>query len=233
MTQRAQHSVASHLGIISSDYDEAIRLRIPHYDEMLDAVGEALATSAAASGGPILDLGTGTGGLAGRLMARFSAARFVLLDADGAMLSHARSRFSTDGQRVEYVHGTFESSFPDGIGAIVSSLALHHVQSLRAKQTIYERARQALRPGGLFVNADPALPDSPQLEAAAFEALLAHQMAYGFSEAEGRANFELWRSEDRYFPLRQELAALDAAGFAHADVFWRRGGFAVLVAQRG
>ncbi len=45
------------------------------------------------------------------------------------------------------------------------------------------------------------------------------------------AYFRAWASEDRYFPLSQELAMLGRAGF-EVEVAWRRAPFAVLVGRK-
>ncbi|MBS0660617.1 MAG: methyltransferase domain-containing protein [Verrucomicrobia bacterium] len=227
----ADSFVARHFQIGEVEYDAGIRRRIPNYDEMLDAVCDAVAAVPGASAGPILDLGTGTGALAARLLARFPQAAFHLLDADAAILAQARQRLAGVNARVEFHEGSFADALPAGCRVAVASLALHHVRDLAAKQRIYANIRAALAAGGLFVNADPALPEAPEFEEAAFGAWTAHQIAQGFSADEVQANFALWRTEDRYFPLPEELSALGAAGFAQVEICWRRGVLAVLAAR--
>lgn len=217
--------------IDEAGYDAGIRRRIPNYEEMLGAVVEAVAAVPGAGDGPLLDLGTGTGALAARMMARFPQAQMHLLDADIAILGQARERLAAETGRVTFHEGSFAGALPQGCRAVVASLALHHVRDLAAKQAVYANIRAALVPGGLFVNADPALPDTAPFEEAGFEAWTQHQISEGFSADEVRANFALWRTEDRYFPLSDELAALRAAGFTNVEIFWRRGVFAVLAAS--
>lgn len=222
--------VARHFQIGEVEYDAGIRRRIPNYDEMLDAVVEAAAAFPGASDGPILDLGTGTGALAARLLARFPQTAFHLLDADAAILAQARARLGEGTAAVSFHEGSFADVLPPGCRVAVASLALHHVRELPAKTRVYANLRAALGPGGLFINADPALPDAPAFEEAGFAAWSEHQIAQGFSPEEVRANFALWRTEDRYFHLSEEVSALQAAGFERVEVYWRRGLFAVLAA---
>ncbi len=224
--------VARHFQVGQAEYDAAIRRRIPHYDEMLGAVADAVAAVPGAAAGPILDLGTGTGALAARLLERFPETHLHLLDADAAMLVQARARNASNVARSTFHERSFSGSLPGGFHAIVASLALHHVRDLAAKERVYAGIQAALVPGGVFVNADPALGDTPAFEEAGFAAWTAHQIAEGFSEAEVKANFALWRTEDRYFRMSEELAALRAAGFAKVEIFWRRGAFAVLAGAR-
>jgi hypothetical protein len=92
-------SVASHLGIRTAEYARQILTFIPHYDEILDqAAGALVALDRPAK--VVLDLGTGTGALAARCLARLRGAR-VGIDGDEAMQrggqtsrpeAHARGR---------------------------------------------------------------------------------------------------------------------------------------------
>lgn len=223
---------ARHMLIDEAGYDAGIRRRIPNYDEMLDAAVEAVVAVPGAGQGPILDLGTGTGALAARLLARFPAASLHVLDADADILAKARERFAAGAERVTFHEQSFTDALPAGCRAIVASLALHHIRDLTAKERVYAAIHAALAPGGVLVNADPALPGTPAFEEAGFEAWTQHQIGQGFSADEVKANFALWRTEDRYFPLSAELSALRAAGFAQAEVWWRKGVFAVLAARK-
>ncbi len=59
-----------------------------------------------------------------------------------------------------------------------------------------------------------------------------HMVGQGLSRAEAQRLFEQWAGEDRYYPLRDELAMLREAGFEQPECFWKQGPIAVYGAYR-
>jgi tRNA (cmo5U34)-methyltransferase len=219
--------VASHLKIRIADYDRAIRTFIPGYEEMLDHAAEALGTLSRRRPA-LLDLGIGTGALAARCLTEVSGARLIGLDSDPEMLGVARKRLS--GKRVELRQGDFTKARLGRCDAIVASLALHHVPTRSRKVALYRRVYGALRPGGVLVNADCCLSRDRKVSDALMGRWRAH-LKSRYSARETARFFRAWAQEDTYFPLEDELAMMRAAGL-DADVWWRRGAFAVLVGSR-
>ncbi|HEU4413040.1 MAG TPA: class I SAM-dependent methyltransferase [Polyangiaceae bacterium] len=224
------HSVERHLAVGPAAYDDEIRRFVPGYDAMLDEAASAVAEHAPGAA-RVLDLGAGTGALSERVAARCPGARFVLLDADAAMLARAGARLEGLRGRLELRAGRFTDPLP-AADAAVASLALHHVPDLDEKARVYRGVAASLAPGAPLVVADAFLPEAPALAAPVWRRWAAHLVAGGDTEAEAFARFGEWQKEDRYFSLAQELAALASAGFA-ADVRWRGGPVAVIVALRG
>ena len=111
--------------------------------------------------------------------------------------------------------------------AAVASVSLHHVQTLKAKCDLYRRIHKALPAGGIFLNGDAAVPAKGAARDAAFKAWTEHMGSCGIDAAGARANLAAWSREDSYYSLRQELDALERAGF-DADCIWRCGPMAVV-----
>jgi len=95
---------------------------------------------------------------------------------------------------------------------------------LAQKAAVYRGIGQALRTGGVFLNADavsgpfwPVLRD----EWAGFMA------GQGFTLEQAYQNLADWAEEDTYFSVREEIGAMIEGGFAQAECFWRRGPIAV------
>ena len=220
-------AVGSHLGIAVAEYDQRIRTFVPFYDEMLDVAAEAL--GALDGRAPlIVELGTGSGALAARILSRRLGARVVGIDEDPAMLAMASARMP--GGRVELRQANFSRIELPPADAVVASLALHHVKSLARKLELYRRVARALAPGGLFVNADCAPPASPVLAARAMDTWRAHlQTTYSAREAAGY--LRAWAAEDRYQRLDVELDLVARAGLT-PDVVWRREAFAVIIGRK-
>lgn len=216
-------SVATHLAIDLREYDSRIRTFIPRYEEMLDA---AAATVNAARPRVVVDLGIGTGALASRV-ARRPGVRLIGIDEDESILAVAGKRLKA--RRARFVAGSFLSVPIPPCDAIVSSLALHHVESLTAKGRLYRRAHAALRPRGILVTAD-CLPSSLPARAADGRRAWLDHLEQSYSAREARAYLRTWAREDFYTTIEQEVALMAAAGF-RCDVVWRHDSFAVIAGE--
>ena len=210
------HSVRRHLRVEIEAYDKSIRAFIPAYEEML---ARAAAAVAAAKPERVLDLGAGTGALAEAVLRRCEGCTIELIDADSEMLDQARARLAPFAARVRYSERRFQGPLPP-CDAAVASLALHHVATLAEKRRIFAAIYAALRPGGVFVNADATMPADPRARRAEYETWAAHLVSCGIEEERAWRHFEEWSGEDTYLPVEDELAALKEAGFA-ADCLWR------------
>jgi len=198
------HSVSSHLRVEIDAYDEAIRTFVPGYDEMLTLVASTIVASGPAH---VLDLGAGTGALSQAVLNRCERCHVTLIDVDPAMLDQARQRLAAYGSRTRFLNRSFLDPLP-ACDAVVASLALHHVPSMDEKRSLYRAIREALSPGGVFLNADVTMPaESDERRSADYETWRAHLVACGISGDRAREHFREWADEDFYFPLGEELAA--------------------------
>jgi tRNA threonylcarbamoyl adenosine modification protein (Sua5/YciO/YrdC/YwlC family) len=138
-----------------SVYATEIRNDISVYDELQR-------TTAAASGNGarrVLELGTGTGETAARLLERHPEAVLVGIDESESMLSAAQEALPSG--RVELRVQRLEDPLPEGpFDLVVSVLAVHHLEGA-AKADLFTRVREVLAPGGRFVLADVVVPDDP------------------------------------------------------------------------
>jgi trans-aconitate methyltransferase len=218
--------VATHLGIRLREYDVRIRTFIPHYEDILDAAAAALRPLRRAR--PlVVDLGVGSGALSARLLGVKPGARLVGIDADAGMLGLAERRL---GRRLAARHEDFLSATLPRCDAVTASFALHHVARPATKARLYARILEALRSGGLFVNADCCPASNRRLQAIDRAAWLAH-LTRRYGRARAAAFLRAWAEEDTYFRLEDEVELLRSAGFS-VDVPWRRDSFAVVVGTK-
>ena len=132
-----------------------MREAIPAYDAFQDAVADA---GAGLEARRILDLGTGTGETARRVLERHAGARLVGIDAGERMLAIARGVL---GPAAELRQARLEDALPDGpFDLAVSALAVHHLDRA-GKADLAARVRAVLAPGGAFVVGDVIVPDDP------------------------------------------------------------------------
>jgi L-threonylcarbamoyladenylate synthase len=187
-------------------YVADIRAEVPDYDRLHD---ELIRCS---DDGPrpvrrVLDLGTGTGETARRLLEHHPDAFLVGLDESPVMLAAAARQLPAD--RVRLVVGTLENPLPEsGFDLVCSALAVHHLPG-ESKRDLFGRVRDALEPGGRFVLADVVVPADG-----------ADVMA------------PLTDGYDHPSPVADQLRWLGEVGFDTPQVAWARGDLAVLTATR-
>jgi tRNA (cmo5U34)-methyltransferase len=184
-----------------------MRAEVPDYERLQD---EVVAASLLAVGGrvaSILDLGTGTGETARRLLAAHPAASLHGVDASDEMLSVARKVLAAlpGPPRVCLDVARLEDPLPGGPFDLVASvLAVHHLDGA-GKAELFARVARVLRPGGRFVLGDVIAPDDPRDVVTPIDGVY-----------------------DQPSRIDSQLEWLGAAGF-DASVAWRHRDLAVLV----
>jgi tRNA (cmo5U34)-methyltransferase len=138
-----------------STYDEVIRTDVPAFERFEDAVARASGAGARR----ILELGTGTGETAARLLERHPEAALVGIDESVTMLEHARRRLPAE--RVQLRVSRLEDALPPGpFDLVASALCVHHLPGAE-KAELFRRVAAELSPGGRFVLGDVVVPDDP------------------------------------------------------------------------
>jgi tRNA threonylcarbamoyl adenosine modification protein (Sua5/YciO/YrdC/YwlC family) len=134
-------------------YVERMRSEMPSFDRLQDELVDASGNGARR----ILELGTGTGETAHRLLTRHPEAFLVGIDESEEMLAAAREVLPAE--RVELRVGRIEEALPGGpFDLVASALCVHHLDSAE-KAELFGRVRGAIAPGGRFVLADVVVPE--------------------------------------------------------------------------
>ena len=133
------------------EYLALMESELPAYHRLQDAVATATGSGASA----LLELGTGTGETARRVLARHPGAAFVGIDASEDMLRACPLR----GADLRVAR--LEDPLPEGpFDLVFSALAVHHLDG-PAKAGLFARVASVLGPGGRFVFGDVIVPDDP------------------------------------------------------------------------
>jgi tRNA (cmo5U34)-methyltransferase len=209
-----QGGISEHFDEWAPRYDAEIRSAVPRYDELHDTVVSLLSLRPPRR---VLDLGSGTGTTALRLLTAFPAAHVTGLDVSPEMLARAAQRLAGHAGRFTLRRGDIAA--PDLAGeydAIVSVLTVHHLWP-DEKRHLFRHLREHTARGGVLVLADVFRPTDDLLR-----------------EAQGLPREVPPEDEpDRPDTAGEQVAWLAAAGFAAVDVAWKDEQVGVLVARRG
>ena len=219
-------SVQEVFNATAATYDPARRKLIPCFDRFHGAALELLPQDARR----VLELGAGTGLFSTMLRERMPGAALHLVDVSEAMLAQARERLRGDA-RATFEAGDYRSMpLPTGLDVVASALSIHHLEH-EAKQALFASVYAALRPGGVFVNADQVAGPTDGLEGGYVKRWLAAVRACGATETQIEESLYRQR-EDRRASVEAQLGWLRVAGFADVDCWFKDGSFAVFVAVK-
>lgn len=123
------------------------------------------------------------------------------------MLAAAHERFAGD-ERVELLKHDLAEPLPElgSFGAVVSSMAIHHLEHDR-KRSLVREAFEALEPGGVFANFDQVASPTDRLHEAFFAAI--------------DEPLENEDPSDRLLDIETQLGWLREAGFDDVDCYWK------------
>lgn len=199
-------------------------------------------------GAHVVELCCGEGLLSRALLERLPGATVHAFDGSAAMLAKASTALASFGGRFDpRPFDIFDAGwrkFPWRPHAVVSSLAIHHLDGPQKRQ-LYEDVARALAPGGVFVIADLVEPTTPEGRGVAAKAWDDAVRAQALALDGDLAAFERFLADnwnyysdpdpdpvDKPSPLYAQLGWLEAAGLKDADVHWLKAGHAIFSARK-
>ncbi|WNR42134.1 class I SAM-dependent methyltransferase [Paenibacillus roseipurpureus] len=229
MTEQANHRILTKFDEVAQKYDSQRRKLIPCFDDFYNTAASLVRLEGKAP--RILDLGAGTGLFSSYMIPMYPQAQLTLVDLSSGMLDIAKERFAHAEAETRFVtadYSTFEDSEP--FDAVISSLSIHHLED-EAKQALFHRIHQWLKPGGLFVNADQVLGATPFLDGLYRTDWEAKIEATDLSQEALQAAYERTKL-DRMAPLTSQLGWLCDAGLIEVDCVYKSYNFVVMFAKK-
>ena len=214
---------------MASQYDAQRRWIIPEMEDYYSAA--VWAAECAHSHPAILDVGAGTGLLSALILQKYPGASLTLVDISEQMLGIAKERFA-NRKDTRYITGDYSSvDFSGNYDLICSALSIHHLEKA-AKRRLYQKIFEALHPGGIFVNADQVLGETP--------AINRRYMAYWDEFLEpcplsvDEKKQVLYRRDtfDKNEKLSVQLAWMKEFGFANIDIVYKNRQFVVFTGRK-
>ena len=184
-------------------YLAEITAEIPLYERLQDELAAATADVRPAR---VLDLGTGTGETARRVLELHPDAELIGVDDSPDMLGHALRVLPHERVRLQV--GRIEAELPPGpFDLVTSALCVHHLDG-PGKAALFRRVHDVLAPGGRVVIGDLVVPPDPA------DVVTPIDWEYDLPSS-----------------AEEQLAWLREAGLT-ARVAWRERDLAVLVGER-
>lgn len=224
-------NVKAHFEEEAVEFDELILKLIPRYQEMIEALISAISFDSSDSIN-VIDLGCGTGTVTHSLKGKFKNARVTCLDLAENMIEIAKLKLN-QYENIEYIKDDFyHFNFPKKYDLILSSLALHHLETDNDKKVFYSKIHNALNPGGLFLNADVVLGSNDYLQ----KLYMDKWKEFMNRSIEIEEIEEKWvpaaEDEDHPAKLVDHINWLKEVGFKDIDVVWKYFGGAVYCAYK-
>jgi tRNA (cmo5U34)-methyltransferase len=224
-------SIKEHFESEAAEFDNTIIKLIPYYEQMLTAIVDSVEQDFSAKF-RVLDLGCGTGTLAKKMIERFPNAEITCLDISPKMIELATYKLD-NLPNIKFLVGDFsKTTFETSFDLVVSSLAIHHIQTDLEKKDFYKTIYTTLAPEGQFINGDVVLATS-----------LFHRTIniYKWVEYMNRSVSmdeiqNKWlvahKNEDRPSILMDQLKWLEEIGYRNLDVYWKYYNFCVFGAKK-
>jgi tRNA (cmo5U34)-methyltransferase len=223
--------IINHFEDEAGQYDGIIKNLIPYYQQMVEALVNAMPFSRAEDI-EVIDLGCGTGTIARAVKYAYPKAKITCLDISGKMLQIASGKLS-EAKDTAYINSDFyDFSFDKKYDAVVSSLALHHLVTKGDKHDFYGKIYSGLNTRGVFINADVVLTSTDILQVRFMEKWK-NFMCMNMSKDEVESKWiPKYYEEDRPVSMIEHFEMLKNAGFEIIDAVWKYYNFAVYIAYK-
>jgi tRNA (cmo5U34)-methyltransferase len=219
-------SIKEHFESESADFDGVILRLIPYYHQMITALVDSIEFGFTDKF-RVIDLGCGTGTVAKNIADRFPNAEIVCLDISPKMIELAKYKLA-GYKNIEFVVADFyTTTFETSFDVVVSSLALHHIESDSKKHKFYTKIFNSLSPSGQFINADVVLATAEY-----HQTINMYKWVEFMSKSVSMDEIQnkwlvAYKNEDRPSKLIDQLKWLEEIGFTTVDVFWKYYNFSV------
>lgn len=208
-------------------FDNVIPLLIPYYGEIYKILLDSIPFYRK-SPLKILDIGCGTGTFAKIAKESFTYAQITCLDFAQNMIDVAKLKLSMFEQDVKFLVGDFNNlKIKDEYDVIVSSFALHHIQTDEEKKKLYKNIYQALKDKGVFFTADIVLGVNNFIKNLYEKKWEEHLIKQSVKIKLGSGTLEKYQTDDNPSTLYEHLNWLENSGFNQVETIWKYYNFAI------
>lgn len=221
--------VLSHFEQEAKEYDDIIVKLIPNYDKMVIILTDFVNYDEHDSF-TVIDLGCGTGTLSKAITNRFPHATITCMDISEKMLQIAKHKL---GQEITTIHADFDQfTFPQKYDVIVSSLALHHLETNADKLNFYKKIYDALSENGVFLTIDVVTAANDKIQKVYMNHWEEFMIANTSVDEVENKWLPNYYAEDRPVSLPTHFKLLEKSGFIQMDCVYKHYNYAVFLAEK-
>jgi tRNA (cmo5U34)-methyltransferase len=211
-------------------YDEIVRKLIPKYEEMHQLVVD-LVNFPKESRLDILDLGSGTGQTALKILKKFPNAKIDGIDISNNMIEQSKIRLKNYLDRIKFKEeDIIDSKFIKKYDAVVSVLCIHHLNS-KQKQEFFKKIFETLDKEGIFIIGDIIKFDTEK-ETKEKEKEWKNYLVSKLGEEKAEFWFDNYKEEDLPDSINNQLKWLRNVGFKETKCLWRHMNYAVFYGKK-
>lgn len=211
-----------------ADYQGLMQRLIPHYME-LNRYLCSLISQDHTQPLHVLDLGCGNGALSAIILETYPNAHTTALDLTQGMLELCAKRLDKYKNRFTLVEGDYATTdLGSGFDAVVAGLTLHHLSST-ARQQVFAKIFNALKPGGVFLSSDIVTDPDPEVTAMHYRMWQQHMSKMGEDAAFW---YEKHMQKDNPETIDDLLSWLRCADFKCCACHWKCENFAITGATK-
>ena len=221
--------VLSHFEKEAAEFDQTIVELIPNYYEMCGVLLDFIPYSQS-DNFSVIDLGCGTGTLAKLIADKYPNAQITCVDISENMLELVKHKMQ---RPVTLIKNDFYTlKFNQTYDVMVSSLALHHLETTQDKLMFYKKIFHALSQNGLLINADIMLGCNSFVQKKYLEYWKAFMLESASEEKVENQWLPNYYSEDRPASLSTHFELLKKSGFCFIDCVYKNHNYGVFLAQK-
>lgn len=206
-------------------FDELFFKVMPHYQEMMEAIIEAIPFSKQ-DNLKIIDLGCGTGNLTQKLITAYPNAYVTCIDMAENMLKIVKTKLKRKRKVNFWLGDICDFDYSGKYDAIVASMVLHHIDK-KDKVKFYRKLYNALSKGGVFYAMDIFVAPDKYLQKLYMNKWKTFMKTNGLPKKKVNDMIARHQREDRPVVFEDELSIMRKTGFTHVDVILKHYNFAV------
>ncbi len=208
-------------------YDDVIKRRVPLYNEIQTLMVSLLPFSKKEYL-RVLDLGCGTAGTSVAFLKEFPLARVTGIDGSQDMLDVAAAKVKQTTWRIDFICQDIRvvsGQWPGVRGeeefdAIISAFSLHYLNE-QEKKALFSKCRDALKPGGMLVDAEAVISPSAKVYQLYMEKWKEYQRSNGFSEDEIGAQMLKFVRDVKPLTVERQVEMMKSVGFVDVECYFK------------
>lgn len=200
-----------------AEYDRQIKRTLPFYEEMFQQVVDIVRILNLQSL-RWLDVGCGTGKMAGTVLDNFDIQKMVCIDVENEMLERAESL--RDDEKVEFLQCDVRQLPYQDLFDIVTAIQVNHYFKKNDRIAAIKNCYDALAENGLYISFENFAPDSEEGAELYLERWKRFQMANEKTKEEADSHIERYGRD--YFPvtISESIRLLKECGFRMVEILW-------------